>query len=322
MQIALIKSYTDKPWRSPDTYQLIEDSLREKWPVRSIHTLNPEDLHQSLVEWQCEGEEGLFVFNIAEYLDEEHKAVFLPALLDEWRLPHLGSSAEAVAAGLDKARTKKLLVENQIPTARYFVSGSEDDNPKDQAQKISYPLIVKPVQEGGHIGIGEDSIVYDGPGLERAVQRILSDYDQPALVEEFISGEGMREFSVGILDGEDRLFTPVEIDYAAMEVGVEILSYEAAQDDLERIKLVHDPKISDEIIALAERTFDAMGASDYSRVDIRSNKTGNYVLEINVMPGLGPHSFLPEAAEEIHGLAYPQLIQRLVEHSIEKKHLS
>ena len=45
MEIVLIKSYTEKPWRSPETYQLIEDSLREKWPVKSINNQNPEDLY-------------------------------------------------------------------------------------------------------------------------------------------------------------------------------------------------------------------------------------------------------------------------------------
>ena len=63
---------------------------------------------------------------------------------------------------------------------------------------------------------------------------------------------------------------------------------------------VQDGKIRDKIIDLAERTFVAVGARDYSRVDIRMNASGYYVLEINVMPGLGPHSFLPEAAKEIY----------------------
>jgi D-alanine-D-alanine ligase-like ATP-grasp enzyme len=43
------------------------------------------------------------------------------------------------------------------------------------------------------------------------------------------------------------------------------------------------------------------------------NATAAYVLEINLMPGLGPHSFLPEAALDIHGLDYPHLVQKLAE---------
>jgi D-alanine-D-alanine ligase len=315
----LIKSYADKPWRNPETYQLIEDSLREKWRVHSINTKNPDTLYSFLDDLRQEYGDNLFVFNIAEYLDETNRKGFLPALLDEWNIPHLGSSSEAVAIGLDKERTKKLLSRNQIPTARYFVANRGDSDNKRLAEKIGYPLFVKPVEDGGHNGIGVDSIVYDYASLEKAVDRVFDNFNQPALVEEYITGKGMREFSVGIIAGETRISTPVEIDYESMGVKIPILSYEAAKRDLERIMLLRDGIIRDEIIDLAERTFTAVGARDYSRVDIRMNPIGCYVLEINIMPGLGPHSFLPEAAKDIHDLEYNQLIQKLAEDSMERQ---
>jgi len=322
VNVVLIKSYTDKPWRSPETYRLIEDSLKEKWEVASITPQTEEALYDFLGEQQRRHGEPPFVFNIAEYLDEEHKTGFLPALLDEWQLPHLGSSAESVATGLDKVRTKTLLDANQIPTPDYFVVRDGNAALAERVEALGYPLIVKPLLEGGHIGISEDSVVSTQTELRQAVHRVLEDYEQPALVEDYITGAGMREFSVGIVDGDERLFTPIEIDYAAMAVERKILSYEAAQQDLERIKLVEDPAVRDEIIDLTARTFEAVGASDYSRVDLRMNHTGCYVLEINIMPGLGPHSFLPDAARSIHNLEYAQLVQNLAENSMRRQFLS
>ncbi len=319
MEIALIKSYTDKPWRSPETYQLIENSLLKKWRVKSISTKSPEILFRFFTHMKRESGSKFFVFNIAEYLDEKTKTGFLPALLEEWQIPHLGSGAEAIAIGLDKAKTKDLLSERHIPTPRYFVAGKVDSDIEQQANQIGYPVIVKPVMEGGHIGIREDSIVDDVDSLSKIINRILDTYDQPALVEKYIGGQGMREFSVGIIDGETRLFTPIEIDFEAMHVGKDILSYEAAQKDLERTKPVRERKILSEIIDLSERTFAAVGARDYSRVDLRMNAAGCYVLEINTMPGLGPHSFLPEAAKDIYALEYDQLIQKLAEESMRRQ---
>ena len=319
MEIALIKSYSEKPWRSPETYQLIEDSLREKWKVTSINTNNPDMLYQLLTTLMRECGERVFVFNIAEYLDEDNKTGFLPALLEEWKIPHLGSSAEANAIGLDKARIKALLSEKRIPTPRYFVAHREDSDIQYRAEKIDYPLIVKPIREGGHIGIRDDSVVYDDAGLDRAVKRIFDDHHQPALVEEYITGKGMREFSVGIIDSETRLFTPIEIDFESMDGSRGILSYELAQKDLERTKLVQDGTVRDEIIDLSERTFAAVRARDYSRVDLRMNHIGCYVLEINIMPGLGPHSFFPEAAKDIYALEYEQLIQTLAADSMQRQ---
>ncbi len=319
MEIVLIKSYAEKPWRSPEVYQMIEDSLKEKWRVKSVNTKNPETLHNSLTWHEQAGNESVFVFNIAEYLDEKKKTGFLPALLEEWKIPHLGSSAEAITTGLDKARTKALLNQQRIPTPRYFVANRGDSDIEYYAEKIGYPLIVKPIREGGHIGIREDSIVYNDVSLNKIVNRIFEKYNQPALVEEYITGKGMREFSVGILDSGIGLFMPIEIDYEAMEGTKEILSYETAQKDLERIKLIRDGEIRDEIIDLSKRTFAAVGARDYSRVDLRMNHTGCYVLEINILPGLGPHSFLLEAAKDIYGFEYDQLIQKLTEDSIQRQ---
>ncbi|MBN2048614.1 MAG: hypothetical protein JW750_12285 [Anaerolineaceae bacterium] len=318
MHIVLVQSYTDKPWRDPDTYHLIEQSLKEKWSVDVIQPQDESALRADLKNLAAEHADDLFVFNIAEYLDEERKEGFLPALLDDWGIPHLGSSAEANAIGLDKAHTKAMLKENAIPTPDYFIARPGTLGLNARAKRIGYPLIVKPLREGGHIGIETNSIVYDGTQLRRMVHKVWNDYRQPALVEDYISHASMREFSVGILDGNPRKFLPVEIDYEAMGVDVPILSYEAAQQDQEQIKLVPEGAVRDEIIDLTNRAFEAVGASDYSRVDLRMNQTGCYVLEINIMPGLGPHSFLPEAAKDLYELNYRRLIQTLTEHSMRR----
>ena len=83
MEIALIKSYTDKPWRSPETYQLIEYSLIKKWRVKSIRTKSPEILYRFFTRLKRESGNDIFAFNIAEYLDEKSKTGFLPVLLEE-----------------------------------------------------------------------------------------------------------------------------------------------------------------------------------------------------------------------------------------------
>ncbi|PKL06564.1 MAG: hypothetical protein CVV53_03645 [Spirochaetae bacterium HGW-Spirochaetae-9] len=319
MNIALIKSFTDKPWRSPATYDLIEKSLSEKWQVQSLATDDQGKLYDWLDELKTEFRQNLFVFNIAEFLDEKSKKGFLPALLDEWGLPHLGSSAATVALGLDKHETKKHLLEAGIPTPRYFVARNLDAGLAEQAEKIGFPLIVKPSLEGGHIGISDNSIIWNQDSLKEAVGRISEEYSQPSLVEEYISGDAMREFSVGIIDGKKRLFTPIEIDYPAMDVRTPILSHETALKDLEKIKAVGLEPIRDEIISLAEKSFLAVAARDYSRVDIRMDDKGCYVLEINIMPGLGPHSFIPESIHEQYGISYSQLIQQLTENSMTRQ---
>lgn len=319
MEILLVQSYTDKPWRSPTTFQQIEEGLKEKWPVHTIHTTSPSTLIDYVKALQLETDGSLFVFNIAEYLDEENKSGFLPALLDDLDIPHLGSSASAVELGLNKGETKNLLIQQGVPTPPFFVIKNQDDPLNPQIDQVGFPMIVKPLSEGGHIGINGDSIVHDIHSLKKVSQQILNDLDQPALVEAYIGGPHMREFSVGILDGLPRLFTPIEIDFNAMNNNEQILSYDAAQDDLEEIKVLPQGMLLDTIIDRTARTFDIVGGADYSRVDLRMDDSDCYVLEINMMPGLGPSSFLPQAAKDIHGLEYPELIQKMAQHSMDRQ---
>ncbi|PKN99454.1 MAG: hypothetical protein CVU42_08125 [Chloroflexi bacterium HGW-Chloroflexi-4] len=321
MYIVLIKSYSDKPWRSPETYQQIETSLAQKWQVQSIETQEPTELAQFIQSLRNHGNEKIFVFNIAEYLDESRKQGFIPGLLDEWKIPHLGSTAETVLTAMNKAKTKTLLKSMGIPTPQFFIAETVGCDCHAQAEKIGYPLFVKPLNEGGHIGIGDHSIVHNSDQMHTEINNILQTYKEPALVEEYIDDAGMREFSVGILYGEPNLFTPVEIDFDAMPTKTRILSFESAEDDIERIKLIDDLAVKESLIKLTQDTFNAVGAKDYSRVDIRMNTKGYYVLEINVMPGLGPYSFLPDAAESIHGMSYEPLIQRLAACAMRRHHL-
>ena len=312
MEVILIKSFAEKPWRSPETYQMIEDSLRERWAVETIRAESEEELREGLISLMEKMAEP-FVFNIAEFVDEKTQTGFIPAILDEVGLAHLGSDAKAIAVGLDKAQTKMKLKAHGIPTPDFFVLPPNGMMRFNWANAIGYPLFVKPLNSGGHVGVSEDSIVHTAQELETMVEEIHRKYQQAALVEKFIDGDGLREFSAGVVGNDPYLFTPVEIDFDAMPVENNILSFDAAQKDLEVIKPVEKKAMREKLNQLALATFEAVGAKDYSRIDLRMDDKTCYVLEINTMPGLGPHSFLPEAMEEQHNLGYAKFIQKLVE---------
>jgi D-alanine-D-alanine ligase len=322
MTVLLIESITDKPWRSEETYGLIEASLRERWRTLPIRARTEAELRSRVARARAAEDGRLYIFNIAEYLDETAKEGFIPEILDDLGLPRLGSSGAAARLALDKAGTKRRLEALGVATPRFLVADGDDSEARVSDAKLRYPLFVKPILEGGHIGIGEDSLVRDPSELSAAVERVLRIHRQAALVEEYVGGEGMREFSVGVLDGRERRFLPIEIDWDAMGLATPILSRDAAMRDLERIKPVEDEGARDAVVDLAGRTFDAIGARDYARIDVRSDSRGFFVLEINAMPGLGQHSFLPEAAESILGSSYGKLIRTLAEESSARQGIS
>lgn len=319
MQIVVIQSPANKPWRNRATYRTIESSLRARWQnVRTILASNETELEARLRA--CGTTDRTFVFNIAEYLNEKAKRGFIPSLLDSWGYPHLGSSAVAVLTGLDKGKTKEILNRKGVPTPPFFVAAPGDVEIRERAARIGYPLIVKPLREGGHAGIGADAIVRTPELLERAILRVALSYRQPALVEEFIDGEDMHEFSVGVVGGMSRIHLPIEIDWARMNLKTRILSFEAAQKNLERTRRVENWATAEALNDLADRTFDALGAFDYARVDIRAKGEQMFVLEINIMPGLGQHSFLSLAALEL-GFSHEDLIGLIALESMKRQGL-
>jgi D-alanine-D-alanine ligase len=307
------------PWRSRATYNIIECSLAKKWKkMRAIHASTESDLFARLAR-RGSDPHRTFVFNIAEYLDEKRKCGFLPDILEAWGYLHLGSSAATVRMGLDKGRTKEILNRLGIPTPRFFVAQPGHPDLLNQATAIGFPLFVKPLREGGHRGVSQNSIVRDIETLERVVEHVFRRHHQPAMVEGFIGEKEAREFSVGIVDSKTRFYFPIEIDWDSMDCEERILSEDRARRGAVRVKPVKDRGLRGVLREMAGRTFDAVGAKDYARIDIRADSRGLFVLEINIMPGLGPGSFLPRAAFELLGIDHGDMIRRIAAESMSRQ---
>jgi len=164
------------------------------------------------------------VFNIAEGSFGVSREAQIPAMLDMLKIPYTGSDALTLAICLDKARTKEILSYYKVPNAKFFVADKVEDA---ENQNLEYPLMVKPISEGSGKGIFASSFVHSKDELKREIKRITSEYNQSALVEEFLSG---REFTVAMLgnNGDARVLPAIEIRFDKYPAGVEPLySYEA-----------------------------------------------------------------------------------------------
>src|SRR5690606_34728294 len=112
----------------------------------------------------------------------------------------------------------------KIPNSKFFVIDNLNQTGKIN---LSFPLIVKPISEGSSKGIFSSSFVRTKKELINEIERILFEYRQPALVEEFLPG---REFTVAILgNGNEAQVLPiVEINYGEFPKDfIPIYSYEA-----------------------------------------------------------------------------------------------
>ena len=262
-----------------------------------------------------------FVFNVAEGYYGASRESQIPAMLEMLNIPFTGSDSITIGICHDKSRCKEILSYYNIPNAKFVLADS-----LDAAKNINldFPLIVKPISEGSSKGIFSSSFVRDNNELLREVERVLVEYNQPALIEEFLQG---REFTVAILgNGSEAEVLPiVEISYNGFPKDfVPIYSYEAKwildtkENPLDvfscpaKIDLKLEKKIND----VALKTYSILRCKDWSRIDVRLDKNNEpNIIEINPLPGILPdpdeNSCFPKAART-KGLNYQEMINKVL----------
>lgn len=290
---------------------------------------------------QLRAAEPDIVFNITEGLHGVNREAHVPAICEFFELPYSGSDPFTLSLCLDKARTKEVLSYHRVPTAPFVLVESREDlhrllggaSPLSPPSEI-LPLFVKPVHEGSSKGITQQNLVRSADELEAQITSLLARYNQPVLVEEFLSGA---EFTCGILgNGSDARVLPiVGMNFSSLPTGAfPIYSFEAKWiwDRPEQpLQIFQCPaQVSDTLRSAIEkvvlRAYRVLGCRDWSRIDVRLDADGvPNVVEVNPLPGILPdpadNSCLPKAARAA-GLSYDELIQQCLLHAAERNGIS
>ncbi|MGE5859870.1 MAG: D-alanine--D-alanine ligase family protein [Ignavibacteria bacterium] len=261
------------------------------------------------------------VFNISEGFNGVSREAQIPAILDMLQIPYSGSDPLTLSTCLDKARTKEILSYHKIPNSKFFVA---ENLTQTAHHGLNYPLMVKPVSEGSSKGIFLSSFVKNDKELKKEVERILSEYGQAALIEEFLPG---REFTVAIIGngGEAEVLPIVEINYEEFPDGfTPIYSYEAKwildtkENPLEVFTCPAkiSSRLEGKIKTAALNAYHVLRCRDWSRIDVRldADREPN-IIEVNPLPGILPdvkeNSCFPKAARTA-GLGYNDMINKVL----------
>lgn len=264
------------------------------------------------------------VFNIAEGKSGSSRESQIPAILDYLGIPYTGSGMLALALSLNKATAKILFSQQEIPTPRFQLF---EDKKTALRKELTFPLIVKPNCEGSAKGITKNSVVYHKSELSREVDRIIQDYKQPVMVEEFIDG---KELTVGVLGNGEFLDLPIlEIDFSSCKDSGEYFYSWRMKEYQGNKELGFTPefycpgrlsdRVSRRVKEAAYKAHRILDCKDISRVDIRLSRDNvPYVLEVNPLPGLDPNeSNLPLIARA-YGMDYNRLIETVLKLAISR----
>jgi len=265
-----------------------------------------------LVEALAGGKRWDIVFNITEGLYGDGRESVVPALLDQYRIPYVFSGPVIMGLALNKHLAKLVVAAAGVPVSPGFLVTEMTEL---ERFKPEYPLFVKPVSEGTGKGITDKSLVNSGKELNDIVKWILSQFRQPALVEEYLPG---REFTVGIVGNGDetRTIGGMEVICAGnLPYSVEVK--ENYQNYCSYKPL--DDEISDECKSVALRAWKALGAVDGGRIDLKADRSGRICfIEANPLAGLNPvHSDLP-ILSRMYGIEYKKLIEMIMDAAVKR----
>jgi D-alanine-D-alanine ligase len=239
-------------------------------------------------------------------------------------IAYVGSGVLGSSAGMDKDVMKRLFAQAKLPLVKHvtLLRAEWEKSPRKAVAAVEkalrYPVFVKPANLGSSIGISKAHDRKElGPALDLAAR-----YDRKLVVEEGVGGKKQkaRELEVAVL-GND---APEASVVGEIIPGKEFYDYEAkylSEGSVPVIPAKLTRAEAKQVREMAVAAFKACDLSGLARVDFLMEPDGKrriFLNEVNTMPGFTRISMYPKLWEAT-GIAYRELITRLIELAIERQ---
>ena len=229
----------------------------------------------------------------------------LQLVLNQKKMAYTGSDVEASLISNNKILTKVWCEENAIPVPKYQrISTILRELP----DSFSYPVIVKPIQEGSSIDV---YIIDNEVQLLDKTKELVEKYAQ-FLLEEYIEG---KEVTIGIIDNPLPQLLPIlELrpknrfyDFEAKYTKGLTEFVLPAEISLSEKQLIHN---------YADCIYRKINAKGMARVDfLICPKKGPLLLEVNTVPGMTETSDLPAQAKEVN-IEFNELVEIILKSAL------
>jgi D-alanine-D-alanine ligase len=230
----------------------------------------------------------------------------LQGLLETLGVPFTGSGVLASAVGMHKLHAKEIVAAAgvRVPAGVRVNMGASAGNEAARLKAaLGLPLVVKPIMEGGSIGVRMVE-------SEQSLTAALGESSGPLMGEQFVAG---RSVSVGVLeDRQGRLHVLPVLETETVD-GIYSYAAKRGADPCD----YHCPArlgqlVLDDLRCQTVAAHQALGCVGYSRHDFVVGDDGHaWWLEVNTLPGLSRGGNLARMAEA-DGLTYEQLILHIL----------
>ena len=234
---------------------------------------------------------------------------YIQTILERFKIPYTHSGVIASSIAMDKEISKNIFIKNKINTPKFFTYSyniKNSDLIKKIYKKLSFPVVVKPVNEGSSVNV----YICSRKNLNK-ILNFLKNYKK-VMIEEFIAG---REIQVAIMGNKKlgaielkpkRKFYDYQAKYNANAKTQHLIPVNLAKNKLK------------EVLNMATKAHKIIGCSGVTRSDFKFYKGKFYLLEINTQPGMTKLSLVPEIAA-YKGISFLKLIQWILKDATKKK---
>jgi D-alanine-D-alanine ligase len=213
----------------------------------------------------------------------EYLTSTIPALMELLEIPYTGAGVLGESLSYNKFLVKKLLEQIGVPVPHYQLFSSPNDLLDSM---LRFPLISKLNEIHGAVELTRDAVSENEKHLRARLKFLISTYNQPVLVEEFIVG---REITAILLEGlnkkvyfGEKVFTKKGDKYIFATFEDQWLE---GEEEAFHYAKYRDPLLTEYV----KRAFDVTRMSDYGKFDVRLDSSGRYYfLDSNSNPAFGP----------------------------------
>ena len=228
---------------------------------------------------------------------------YIQTIIETFNIPYTHSGVLASARAMDKIISKKIFIKKKILTPKfieYSFDKSRDQIIKIVRDKLKFPVVIKPINEGSSVNV----FICNKNNFFKNLQK-LKIYNN-IIIEQFIPGREiqaaiMGKKKLGVIELKPkRKFYDFEAKYNPKSQTEHIIPVNLSKKNLNKV------------MSIALNAHKIIGCKGISRSDFKFHKNKFYLLEINTQPGMTNLSLVPEIAA-FHGLSFINLLKWILD---------
>jgi D-alanine-D-alanine ligase len=223
-----------------------------------------------------------------------------------FKIPYTHSGILSSMNSMDKVVSKKIFKRKNIRTPAYIELNSinylnivKEKNILES--KLTYPLVLKPSNEGSSIGI---KICKNFLELRKGTNELIKNY-KTLVVENFIGGQ---EIQVAVING-------ISLGAIELKPKRKFYDYKAKYSKSAKTQHMMPANLSNEnykeVLNLAKKAHIALNCRGVTRSDFKFENNKFYLLEINTQPGMTDLSLVPEIAKYVN-ISFQKLVKNII----------